>query len=86
MIAVATKQAYSRAETLRLLKITERQLKSWEHQKLLPATQTYGFKELLALKTLVNLRAARLPSTQIRRALTALGVKLRQASTIRSPN
>ena len=52
MTAAASKQAYSRAETRRLLKITERQLKSWEHQKLLPATESYGFKELLALKTL----------------------------------
>ena len=56
--AAAAKQAYSRAEALRLLKISERQLKSWEHQKLLPAAESYGFRELLALKTLVNLRAA----------------------------
>ena len=75
--AAAAKQAYSRAETRRLLKISERQLKSWEHQKLLPATETYGFKELLALKTLVNLRAARVASPQIKRALTALREKLR---------
>jgi tetratricopeptide (TPR) repeat protein len=75
--AAASKQGYSRAETLRLLKITERQLKSWEHQKLLPAAETYGFKELLALRTLIKLRAARLASPQIRRALTALSEKLR---------
>ena len=48
--AAAAKQAYSRAETRRLLKITERQLKSWERQKLVPASETYGFKELLALR------------------------------------
>jgi tetratricopeptide (TPR) repeat protein len=75
--AAAAKQAYSRAETRRLLKITERQLKSWERQKLLPASETYGFKELLALRTLLKLRAARVPSTQIKRALTALSKKLR---------
>lgn len=77
MTGAATKQAYSRTETRRLLKITERQLKSWERQKLLPASETYGFKELLALRTLLKLRAARVASSQIRRALTALGVKLR---------
>jgi tetratricopeptide (TPR) repeat protein len=73
----AAKQAYSRAETRRLLKITERQLQGWERQKLVPASETYGFKELLALRTLLKLRAARVPSTQIKRALTALGNKLR---------
>jgi tetratricopeptide (TPR) repeat protein len=75
--AASAKQAYSRAETRRLLKITERQLKSWERQKLVPASETYGFKELLALRTLVKLRAGRVASPQIRRALTALGAKLR---------
>jgi tetratricopeptide (TPR) repeat protein len=75
--AAAAKQAYSRAETRRLLKITERQLKGWEHQKLLPASETYGFRELLALRTILKLRASRLASPQIRRALTALREKLR---------
>jgi tetratricopeptide (TPR) repeat protein len=75
--AAAAKQAYSRAETRRLLKITERQLKSWEHQKLLPASEIYGFRELLALRTILKLRASRLASPQIRRALTALREKLR---------
>ena len=77
MTAVAAKQAYARAETRRLLKITERQLKNWERQKLLPASETYGFKELLALRTLLKLRDARVPALQIHRALTALGKKLR---------
>lgn len=77
MTAAAAKQAYSRAETCRLLKITERQLKGWEHQKLLPASETYGFRELLALRTILKLRASRLASPQIRRALTALREKLR---------
>ena len=76
MAGAATKQAYSRAETLRLLKITERQLKSWERQKLVPASESYGFKELLALRTVLKLRSSRVPSPQIRRALTALGAKL----------
>ena len=77
MTGVAAKQAYSRAGTRRLLKITERQLQSWERQKLIPASESYGFKELLALKTLLKLRAARVAPVQIRRALTALGRKLR---------
>jgi len=64
-------------ETRRLLKITERQLKSWERQNLVPVSETYGFKELLALRTLLKLRASRVAGPQIKRALTALGDKLR---------
>jgi tetratricopeptide (TPR) repeat protein len=73
----ATKQAYSRAGARRLLKISERQLKSWESQKLVSPSESYGFKELLALRTLLQLRAARVAPLQIRRALTALGKTLR---------
>jgi tetratricopeptide (TPR) repeat protein len=76
--AAAAKQAYSRTETRRLLKITERQLRSWELQKLVPASESYGFKELLALRTLLKLRADRVASPQIRRALIALSEKLRE--------
>lgn len=77
MTPAAAKQVYSRTEARRLLKITERQLQSWERQKLVPAAQTYGFKELLALRTLLKLRAGHVASPQIKRALTALGNKLR---------
>jgi len=72
----AAKQAYSRKEVRRLLGISERQLQSWEHQKLVSATATYGFRELLALRTLLKLRADRVPAIQLRRALTALREKL----------
>jgi tetratricopeptide (TPR) repeat protein len=74
--APATKHAYSRAETLRLLKVTEKQLSSWEAQKLVPASETYGFKELLALRTIVRLRQAKRPVLQISRAVEALAAKL----------
>jgi tetratricopeptide (TPR) repeat protein len=70
-------QAYSRDETRRLLGISARQLKSWEEQKLIAATGSYGFRELLALRTLLKLRSNRVAPLQIRRALTALRVKLR---------
>jgi len=73
----AAKQAYSRKEVLRLLRISERQLQSWEQQKLVPTTQAYDFRELLALRTLLKLRADRVPPQQIRQALAALGEKLK---------
>ncbi|MFM2125281.1 MAG: hypothetical protein RL328_1732 [Acidobacteriota bacterium] len=76
MAAAATKQAYSRSEICRLLKLTEKQLHSFEAQKLLPARETYGFKELLALRAIIKLRQARRPVQQIGRAVEALTAKL----------
>ncbi len=69
---------YTRAEARRLLKLTERQLKSWELQKLVDPSETYGFQELLALRTLIKLRKDRVAPAQIRRALEALRAKLRE--------
>ncbi len=74
---LASRQAYSREETRRLLNISERQLKSWERQKLVPVSEAYGFRELVALRTLERLRGARVAPVQIRRALAALAEKLR---------
>ena len=76
MSVTAAKQAYSREEARRLLGISERQLKSWETQKLVEPAPAYGFLELLALRTLVKLRQNKVPPLQIRRALAALREKL----------
>jgi tetratricopeptide (TPR) repeat protein len=73
----AAKQAYSREETRRLLRISERQLASWERQKLITRVSAYGFRELLALRTLVKLRHNRVAPMQIRRALAALREKMK---------
>ncbi len=77
MSGTAAKQAYSREETRRLVGVSERQLASWERQKLVKPTARYGFRELLALQTLMKLRRHRVPPLQIRRALAALREKLR---------
>jgi tetratricopeptide (TPR) repeat protein len=69
-------QAFSREEARRLLRISEKQLKSWEQQKLVAPTATYGFPELLALRTLIRLRQNRVPPMRIRRAIQALTEKL----------
>jgi tetratricopeptide (TPR) repeat protein len=71
------RQAYSREEALRLLNISERQLKSWERAKLVSSSETYGFREMVALRTLERLRHARVKPAQIRSALAALTKKLR---------
>ena len=69
-------QAFSREEARRLLRISEKQLKSWEQQKLVAPTPVYGFRELLALRTLIRLRQNRVPPLRIRRAIQALTEKL----------
>jgi tetratricopeptide (TPR) repeat protein len=74
---VAAKQEFSREEARRLVDVTERQLKSWERQKLLAPREAFGFKEILALRTLLKLRRNRVPPAQIRRALAALSRTLR---------
>jgi tetratricopeptide (TPR) repeat protein len=59
------------------LSISERQLKMWEKQKLVSRVETYGFREMVALRTLERLRHSRVKPAQIRRALAALTDKLR---------
>jgi tetratricopeptide (TPR) repeat protein len=75
--ASAPKQAYSREEMRRLLDISERQLRSWEKQRLVASSEAYGFRELVALRTLAKLRRDRVPPARIRQALAAIAQKLR---------
>lgn len=82
MPAVATKQAYSREEVRRLLGVSERQIRSWEKQKFIPATQSFSFPDLLALRTLAALRKNRIGAAQIRRAIEAVRQRL---SDVRDP-
>ncbi|MDP8988576.1 MAG: tetratricopeptide repeat protein [Acidobacteriota bacterium] len=70
-------QSFTREAALRLLHVSERQLKSWERQKLVEPVAVYSFRELLALRTLIKLRESKVPPQQIRRALQALTKKLR---------
>src|SRR5690348_387484 len=71
------RQSFTREAARRLLRVSEKQLKSWEQQKLVQPAATYGFRELLALRTLIKLRNSRVPPQQIRRAIQALIKKLR---------
>jgi tetratricopeptide (TPR) repeat protein len=70
------RQSFTREAALRLLRVSERQLKGWEKQKLVQPAEVYGFRELLALRTLIKLRHNRVPPRQIRRAIDALIKKL----------
>lgn len=76
MVGEPVRQSYSRQEVRRWLKVTERQLRSWERQGLLPKSEQYGFTDLIALRTLVALRNGRVPAGKIRQAVAALRAKL----------
>jgi len=56
--------------------MAERQLRGWERQGLLKPAASYDFHDLIALRTLAKLRADRLSTTKIRRAVEALRAHL----------
>lgn len=76
MPASSAKQAYSRQEVCRLLAVSERQLRAWERQNLIPCSDAFTFKDLLALRTLAGLRSNHVPAALIRTAMAALRDKL----------
>ena len=57
--------------------ISERQLRSWEKCGLVHSTACYGIDELIALRTLAKLRAARVPTRKIRSAVEAVRKRVR---------
>ncbi|HYA17326.1 MAG TPA: tetratricopeptide repeat protein [Bryobacteraceae bacterium] len=67
---------YRRADVLRMVDVTEKQLRAWERQGLVPAADTFGFSGLLALKTLKRLRESNIKPAQIRQAMEALKERL----------
>jgi tetratricopeptide (TPR) repeat protein len=68
----SAKEVFSRDEACRYLHISERQLASWERQQLVPASQQLRFPDLLALKTLAELRRSRVAPATIKKAVVAL--------------
>jgi tetratricopeptide (TPR) repeat protein len=74
--ATAAKHEYTRLETLRLLGISERQLRKWEQLGLVEPAEVYHFQGLIALRTLMRLLAAKLPVAKIQRAVVAVRRKL----------
>ena len=59
-----------------MLHISERNLRSWERLGLVPAADTYSFRELIALRTIGELRARRIPLRKIGRAVESLKQRL----------
>jgi tetratricopeptide (TPR) repeat protein len=69
-------EQYGRAEVRRMLRLSERQLQAWERLELIPAADTYSFRDLIALRALCELRAHRFPARKISRALDSLKQRL----------
>jgi tetratricopeptide (TPR) repeat protein len=59
-----------------MLGVSERQLRSWERQGLIAASGTFGFHDLIALRTLQKLRENRVPPRNIGQAIVSLRKKL----------
>jgi tetratricopeptide (TPR) repeat protein len=68
---------YTRKEVCRLLKVEGRQLRSWERQQLIPELAEYRFSDLLALKTVIRLRAEQVHPRVIKQTLHALAERLK---------
>ncbi|MGD0667636.1 MAG: tetratricopeptide repeat protein [Bryobacteraceae bacterium] len=76
MLPKAPKEEYSRADVRRQFGLSERQLRSWERQELIPSSDKYSFSDLIAIQTIVKLRENRIQPRQIGRALASLRRKL----------
>ena len=63
--------SYTRKDVLRLLKIDNRQLRSWERQQLVPELAQYRFSDLLILKRISRLRAEKANPRLIKEAQQA---------------
>ena len=65
-------ERYDRADVLRILRITSRQLAGWEKAGLFPVAESYSFSDLLQINKLRDLRAKRVRSAVIRDSLRAM--------------
>jgi tetratricopeptide (TPR) repeat protein len=63
---------YSRQDVLRILRISSRQLSSWERAGLIVFSTDYGFQDLVQLRKLRDLRACRISASSILNSVTAM--------------
>ncbi|MGZ4789440.1 MAG: tetratricopeptide repeat protein [Terriglobales bacterium] len=73
---------YSRADLLRILHITPRQLANWERAGLVAPVQSYSFADLLEIKKIRDLCALSVRPNVIRQSLEAMR---KQASGVEKP-
>ena len=63
---------YSRADLLRILRLTARQLAAWEKAELVAAAESYSFFDLLQIKKVRDLCAQKVRPAVIRQSLQAM--------------
>jgi len=63
---------YSRADLLRILRLTARQLQAWEKAELVAVGESYSFFDLLQVKKIRDLCARKVRPAVIRRSLDAM--------------
>jgi tetratricopeptide (TPR) repeat protein len=73
---------YSRADLLRILRLTARQLAAWEKAELVAVAETYSFFDLLQIKKVRDLCAHKVRPAVIRRSLEAMQ---KQAAGMENP-
>lgn len=73
---------YSRADLLRILRITARQLAAWERAELVAAADSYSFFDLLQIKKVRDLCARKVRPAVIRESLAAMQ---KQAAGMENP-
>ena len=87
--SLTTVYRYSRAELLRILRLTARQLAAREKAELVAAAESYSFFDLLQIKKIRDLCARKVCPAVIRRSLDAMqkqaaGMKTRCLKRARS--
>src|SRR5580693_1782164 len=70
--SLKTVYRYSRAELLRILRLTARQLAAWEKAELVAAAESYSFFDLIQIKKIRDLCARKVRPAVIRRSLDAM--------------
>jgi tetratricopeptide (TPR) repeat protein len=75
-------ESYGRADVLRILHITPRQLAQWQKVGLVPAAEQYSFSDLLQMKKVRDLRDERVRPGAIRQSMQAMQ---RQVAGIENP-
>ena len=73
---------YSRADLLRILRLTARQLAAWERAELVAVAESYSFFELLQIKKVRDLCAQKVRPAVIRQSLDAMQ---KQAAGMENP-
>ena len=65
-------ESYTRADLLRILRITARQLSSWERAGIIASSENYSFADLIQIKKVHELCAKRVRPATIRQSLEAM--------------